>query len=479
MMCSWPSMKNYNAGALAQVSNTPAAANLAAPSPSLAGPAGGNEAAAPVPSIAAPTMQVQHVNLTDHPFHTIQLCWPFNTLIQTGPTYALDNQAEDIVMDSLGWNVVNETLTLFTTSSFESPFPVIVQVTVPPDALRALFVSSPIAEVTIGPGLNVPTFTAAAPFSSGNINMNDITVGTLSVQTSGLGQILVNGTITNATITASGVSNVYIIGLENYATVNLAGTANVYMKPASDNAVIVGQASGVNSVVYQMGRCFVVSPWLFGSVCRQSDMVSIPEIEPLWTCGLEVTGNFNCPAGGTFAAGMASISGVLPLLNIPVLPRNSPQERVVAGFPRVVNPSPISPFEVMGPPTPRPAYVPSSPGAQFAGGALGQGTTAAQAVGNPNLQGQNIGTNTFQGGTGGGVSQTTFGAVGKRKLQQAFVQSNPTGMSTNFPFGGALTALNPTATMVQSYPCYYDNIGGYSALEIYPDFPYTGTLGKK
>ena len=48
-----------------------------------------------------------------------------------------------------------------------------------------------------------------------------------------LGQILVNGTITNATITASGVSNVYMIGLENYATVNLAGTANVYMKPAS------------------------------------------------------------------------------------------------------------------------------------------------------------------------------------------------------------------------------------------------------
>ena len=52
-------------------------------------------------------------------------------------------------------------------------------------------------------------------------------------------------------------------------------------------------------------------------------------------------------------------------------------------------------------------------------------------------------------------------------------------MSTNFPFGGALTALNPTATILQSYPCYYNNIGGYNALEIYPDFPYTGTMGKK
>lgn len=39
------------------------------------------------------------------------------------------------------------------------------------------------------------------------------------------------------------------------------------------------------------------SPWLFGSVCRQSDTVGIPEFQPVWTCGLEVTGNFNCPAG--------------------------------------------------------------------------------------------------------------------------------------------------------------------------------------
>ena len=39
--------------------------------------------------------------------------------------------------------------------------------------------------------------------------------------------------------------------------------------------------------------------------------------------------------------------------------------------------------------------------------------------------------------------------------------------------------MNPTATFIQSYPCYFDNIGGYSALEIFPDFPYAGTVGKK
>ncbi|EIE26110.1 hypothetical protein COCSUDRAFT_61106 [Coccomyxa subellipsoidea C-169] len=427
----------------------------------------------------APSTERQHVDLRDRPFHTIQLCWPYNTLVQIGNSYAFDFQAEDNVLDGLGWDVQNDTLTLFTTASIESAFPVIVVITVPSNGLAALFVSSPIAEVTIGPGLNVPRFTAAAPFSSGNINLIDLTVGTLAVQTSGLGQVLANGTITNATITASGVSTVYVIGLENFATVNLAGTANVYVKPMSDNALIVGQASGVNSVVFDMGRCIVNSPWLFGSPCKQTDNVGIPAPQPVWTCGLEINGNFNCPAGGTFAAGKASLSGVLPLLDIPILPVSSPQERTVAGFPTIINPTPISPFQILTPPGPRPAFLASSvgPGQQFAGTA-GQGTQAAQAVSNPNLQGQNIGSNTFAGGNGGSVSQGTFGALGKRKLQQAFFNNNPTGATTNFPFGGSLTAFDPAAVWITSNPCYYDNVGGYNALEIFADTPFMNTLGK-
>ena len=52
------------------------------------------------------------------------------------------------------------------------------------------------------------------------------------------------------------------------------------------------------------------------------------------------------------------------------------------------------------------------------------------------------------------------------------------GTSTNFPLGGALTAMDPTATFIQSYPCYYDNVGGYNALEIFADTPFKNTLGK-
>lgn len=58
----------------------------------------------------------------------MQLCWPFNTLVQVGTKYGFDFQAEDMVLDALGWNVQNDTLTLFTTASLESAFPVVVVV---------------------------------------------------------------------------------------------------------------------------------------------------------------------------------------------------------------------------------------------------------------------------------------------------------------------------------------------------------------
>lgn len=67
----------------------------------------------------------------------LQLCWPFNTLIQAGDNYAFDFQAEDNALDALGWNVQNETLSLFTAADFQSAFPVILVVCISIHPLRA------------------------------------------------------------------------------------------------------------------------------------------------------------------------------------------------------------------------------------------------------------------------------------------------------------------------------------------------------
>ena len=39
------------------------------------------------------------------------------------------------------------------------------------------------------------------------------------------------------------------------------------------------------------------TPFLYGSPCQQTYLLSLPTIDPLWTCGLRVSGNFTCPAG--------------------------------------------------------------------------------------------------------------------------------------------------------------------------------------
>ena len=45
--------------------------------------------------------------------------------------------------------------------------------------------------------------------------------------------IVVNGSIVNASLVISGVADVYLRGLHNLAKVNLAGTANLFIEPAS------------------------------------------------------------------------------------------------------------------------------------------------------------------------------------------------------------------------------------------------------
>jgi hypothetical protein len=60
-----------------------------------------------------------------------------------------------------------------------------LQVTLPGGALTGLFVPSPAAEVTVGPGFYTPTFTVSAPFSSKNVNVLSIVADTLRIQSTG------------------------------------------------------------------------------------------------------------------------------------------------------------------------------------------------------------------------------------------------------------------------------------------------------
>ena len=57
--------------------------------------------------------------------------------------------------------------------------------TLPGDALEAVANPSSLAETTVDAGFSAATFTIAAPFSSGDINILGLDAGALHIQTSG------------------------------------------------------------------------------------------------------------------------------------------------------------------------------------------------------------------------------------------------------------------------------------------------------
>ena len=61
----------------------------------------------------------------------------------------------------------------------------VVQVTLPGDALEAIANPSSLAETTVDSGFSASTFTVAAPFSSGDIYILGLDAGTLHIQSSG------------------------------------------------------------------------------------------------------------------------------------------------------------------------------------------------------------------------------------------------------------------------------------------------------
>lgn len=60
-----------------------------------------------------------------------QVCWPVNTVIQTGANYSADLQAEASVLPALGWDVSNGTLQLFTTDNISTNLPISAVVRLP------------------------------------------------------------------------------------------------------------------------------------------------------------------------------------------------------------------------------------------------------------------------------------------------------------------------------------------------------------
>ncbi|CAK0736637.1 hypothetical protein CVIRNUC_000778 [Coccomyxa viridis] len=98
-------------------------------------------------------------------------------------------------------------------------------------------------------------------------------------------------------LASSGTGRVFISGVTQAVSANLNGLGSAVIDSASDDVKITGSAGlGVGpAVFYNRGTCSVQSQFgsFFSSPCQQTS-VSIPSVTPEWTCGLNLSGTFNC-----------------------------------------------------------------------------------------------------------------------------------------------------------------------------------------
>ncbi|DBA75823.1 hypothetical protein WJX77_011596 [Trebouxia sp. C0004] len=270
---------------------------------------------------AAPSAALPIAVVGVQPFSTIQVCAPVNVFVvpSNGTNYTVTGQADSSVLQSLVPVVANGTLQLQSAGNFSTNDIVSVQVAVPANNLTGLILSSPAASVTVESGFTAPAFGISSPFSSGSVYVLGIAAGNLSIANSGTGSVLVNGTIGNAIVDSSGTGSVYLLGANTSVRVNLAGVSSVYLRNANANVAITGTTSGVNNVYYQAGVCTIPSPFGFGGPCAQQTAVAIPTINPQWSCGLVVNGNFTCTQSDAAVGGVTLSSSTMAVAQGPSL----------------------------------------------------------------------------------------------------------------------------------------------------------------
>ncbi len=126
-------------------------------------------------------------------------------------------------------------------------------------------------------------------------------------------------------------------GVNDTVTLDLRGVSNAFVQPGQPSAAITGTAGGINVVQYTDGTCNMASNFRFlqaiacshwsqdtgtglllpskvhclqatadrlcipfataTQICQAVPFVSVPAPNAVWTCGLQVRGNFTCSNG--------------------------------------------------------------------------------------------------------------------------------------------------------------------------------------
>ncbi len=185
--------------------------------------------------------------------------------------------------------------------SFNSSMPVLLRVSLPPDALRRVVASADGSSITVAPGFNASKLelinTGGATLYVSGLANNATHV---AISNTGSGAVVVDSVIRSAAVAGGGNGATFIRGVSRSVVVDLGGLARAVVEPASADALISGSTAGMASVQLTRGRCAVESAngGFFGPPCAPVAGVALPPPVTTWSCGLAVSvdGIIGCDA---------------------------------------------------------------------------------------------------------------------------------------------------------------------------------------
>ncbi|EFN53910.1 hypothetical protein CHLNCDRAFT_136105 [Chlorella variabilis] len=260
---------------------------------------------------AAP-LQAQQVPL--EPFVEVDICLPVSVLIKPDAAanagYSIALEAEQAVLSALSYNVTDSVLLLGSTADFVTSRPIKVTVTMPAGALQAVNHQGTGAEVFVAPGFTLPSFVASTSFGAGRLFVDGMVAQNATLLLSGTGDAVLQGSFGSVTATSTGTGGLYISGVNDTARLDLRGVSNAFVQPALPTTAITGTAQGINT--YTDGTCQMQSGFTFLQICQLVPFIATPAANPVWTCGLQVQGSFQCSDQGaafTSRGGFVGTSG--------------------------------------------------------------------------------------------------------------------------------------------------------------------------
>ncbi|DBA86347.1 TPA: hypothetical protein ACH3X2_005580 [Trebouxia sp. C0005] len=270
------------------------------------------------------------------PFTKVLICAPFNVKIVPGADYKVTVIADEVVKDAISTSIRQETLTLEVIRNFRTSKPIQVTVSLPPDQLQLVHNKAPKTSVAVGPGFNVRRFTGVHA-GDGTLYVLGLNADEVLLENQGVGSIIARGNVKSVQVEGSGVSKIYLKGSMRTVYVRLAGISEIFLDPSTDDVKISGSVDSLSKVHYTRGQCdmgrggtglpgvgamaaggigafsgnmqFGNMANMFGGGCQKVQTIRIPDSEPKWSCGLEMSGRFTCAGMPSGSSASASSSG--------------------------------------------------------------------------------------------------------------------------------------------------------------------------